>query len=78
MARAEGFDLGVAIPSGFRRPKPTGLCRSNPTTPGMKKTPACHWQTTVLFMARAEGFEPPNASTKNWCLTTWRRPTNQW
>ena len=26
-------------------------------------------------MARAEGFEPPNASTKNWCLTTWRRPT---
>ncbi len=27
-------------------------------------------------MARAEGFEPPNASTKNWCLTTWRRPTN--
>ena len=25
-------------------------------------------------MARAEGFEPPNASTKNWCLTTWPRP----
>ena len=25
-------------------------------------------------MAGAEGFEPPNASTKNWCLTTWRRP----
>jgi LAS superfamily LD-carboxypeptidase LdcB len=25
-------------------------------------------------LAGAEGFEPPNASTKNWCLTTWRRP----
>ncbi len=29
-------------------------------------------------MARAEGFEPPNASTKNWCLTTWPRPINYW
>ena len=26
------------------------------------------------LMAGAEGFEPPNASTKNWCLTTWPRP----
>lgn len=26
-------------------------------------------------MARVEGFEPPNASTKNWCLTTWRHPS---
>ena len=25
-------------------------------------------------MAGAEGFEPPNARTKTWCLTTWRRP----
>ena len=25
-------------------------------------------------MAGVEGFEPPNASTKNWCLTTWRHP----
>lgn len=25
-------------------------------------------------MAGAEGFEPPNAGTKNQCLTTWRRP----
>ena len=25
-------------------------------------------------MARAEGFEPPNARTKTWCLTTWPRP----
>lgn len=25
-------------------------------------------------MARAEGFEPPNAWTKTMCLTTWRRP----
>ncbi len=31
-------------------------------------------QTPEILMARAEGFEPPNASTKNWCLTTWRRP----
>ena len=26
-------------------------------------------------MAGVEGFEPPNASTKNWCLTTWPHPT---
>ena len=25
-------------------------------------------------MAREEGFEPPNARTKTWCLTTWRLP----
>ena len=28
-------------------------------------------------MARAEGFEPPNAGTKTQCLTTWRRPIEQ-
>ncbi len=28
-------------------------------------------------MAGMEGFEPPNASTKNWCLTTWRHPINK-
>ena len=26
-------------------------------------------------MARVEGFEPPNARTKTWCLTTWPHPT---
>ena len=26
------------------------------------------------ILAGAEGFEPPNARTKTWCLTTWRRP----
>ena len=25
-------------------------------------------------MAGPEGFEPPNARTKTWCLTAWRRP----
>jgi hypothetical protein len=25
-------------------------------------------------LAGAGGFEPPNAGTKNRCLTTWRRP----
>ena len=25
-------------------------------------------------MDGAEGFEPPNTSTKNWCLTAWPRP----
>ncbi len=28
----------------------------------------------LSHLAGAEGFEPPNASTKNWCLTTWPRP----
>ena len=27
-------------------------------------------------MAGAAGFEPANASIKNWCLTTWLRPNN--
>jgi hypothetical protein len=27
-------------------------------------------------MAGEEGFEPPNARTKTWCLTTWPLPTN--
>jgi hypothetical protein len=26
------------------------------------------------FMAGMEGFEPPNAGTRNQCLTTWRHP----
>ena len=30
-----------------------------------------------LSMAGMEGFEPPNASTKNWCLTTWRHPITE-
>ena len=25
-------------------------------------------------MDGVEGFEPPNTSTKNWCLTAWRYP----
>jgi hypothetical protein len=25
-------------------------------------------------MAGMEGFEPPNARTKTWCLTTWPHP----
>ncbi len=28
-------------------------------------------------LAGAEGFEPPNARTKTWCLTTWRRPIDR-
>lgn len=31
-------------------------------------------RSRAIFMAGMEGFEPPNASTKNWCLTTWRHP----
>ncbi len=28
----------------------------------------------TYFMAGMEGFEPPNAGTRNQCLTTWRHP----
>ena len=28
----------------------------------------------TIFMAGVEGFEPPNAGTRNQCLTTWRHP----
>ena len=28
----------------------------------------------TIFMAGVEGFEPPNARTKTWCLTTWPHP----
>ena len=31
----------------------------------------------IYLLAGMEGFEPPNASTKNWCLTTWRHPINK-
>ena len=27
-------------------------------------------------MAGVEGFEPPNAGTRNQCLTTWRHPNS--
>lgn len=30
--------------------------------------------SVTLHLAGEEGFEPPNASTKNWCLTTWPLP----
>src|ERR1700757_3315853 len=29
----------------------------------------------TLLLAGMEGFEPPNARTKTWCLTTWPHPT---
>lgn len=28
----------------------------------------------TIFVAGVEGFEPPNARTKTWCLTTWPHP----
>ena len=31
----------------------------------------------VHILAGDEGFEPPNARTRTWCLTTWRIP-NIW
>ncbi len=38
------------------------------------------WNSSICkkfekMLAGTAGFEPANASTKNWCLTTWRRPT---
>jgi len=33
-------------------------------------------QKGEVNMAGTEGFEPPNARTKTWCLTTWPRPNN--
>ena len=41
-----------------------------------KYAPAGAYFLLLSKMARAEGFEPPNARTKTWCLTTWRRPTS--
>ena len=31
----------------------------------------------LQVLAGAEGFEPPDARTKTWCLTTWLRPNKQ-
>jgi hypothetical protein len=28
----------------------------------------------AILLAGMEGFEPPNARTKTWCLTTWPHP----
>ncbi len=33
-----------------------------------------HQKGVITTLAGEEGFEPPNASTKNWCLTTWPLP----
>ena len=30
--------------------------------------------TLYTYMDGVEGFEPPNVSTKNWCLTAWPYP----
>ena len=32
------------------------------------------WFLIEIILAGMEGFEPPNARTKTWCLTTWRHP----
>ena len=31
---------------------------------------------SISYLAGMEGFEPPNAGTRNQCLTTWRHPIN--
>lgn len=31
----------------------------------------------LFLLAGDEGFEPPNARTKIWCLTAWRIPNNE-
>ena len=32
------------------------------------------WTRIIPNLAGMEGFEPPNARTKTWCLTTWPHP----
>ncbi|KKR95956.1 MAG: hypothetical protein UU47_C0022G0017 [candidate division TM6 bacterium GW2011_GWE2_41_16] len=41
-----------------------------------KKAHVFHARLYKFSLAGAEGFEPPNARTKTWCLTAWRRPKN--
>ncbi len=35
------------------------------------------FRAQCFILARVEGFEPPNARTKTWCLTTWPHPNKQ-
>ena len=39
-----------------------------------RKNDTATQQFEHLDLAGEEGFEPPNAGTKNQCLTTWRLP----
>ena len=62
------------------------ICNTTPTfsslevrTPENKKTTEVSDVFLALLtpgdhLAGAEGFEPPNARTKTWCLTAWPRP----
>ena len=34
-----------------------------------------HFSPLLIHLAGDEGFEPPNARTRTWCLTTWRIPS---
>ena len=72
VARAGFFGVLFDVP-------PTYAELSGLGTP--KMTPALelnnlfeHKNTDLGNLAGAAGFEPANASTKNWCLTTWPRP----
>lgn len=48
---------------------------------GSKLTERSHSKRSTqggpFTMAGSAGFEPANARTKTWCLTTWRRPNNR-
>ena len=57
-------------------PNPAMFCMAKPgiRIPALQRKKLQIKRSRAFFMAGVEGFEPPNASTKNWCLTTWRHP----
>ena len=64
--RDEGFELknprwGFALQNG---------CSHSPSPRQEKR----RTESSSFFLAGDEGFEPPNAGTRNQCLTTWRIP----
>ena len=63
---------------GLRRGVASWSCLCYTATDFYKTKPAfCGFQKSlVAYLAGPEGFEPPNARTKTWCLTAWRRPNN--
>ena len=55
----------------------TSISRRSLRSPPRRTTLLCSGEPLILYVeisAREEGFEPPNARTKTWCLTTWLLP----
>ncbi len=78
--RKPGASYDARVEAGLQKILKEFYCESNPgvrihTYTKSKKPQVC--KPRAFYLAGMEGFEPPNARTKTWCLTTWRHPKIQ-